>query len=76
MQLGTESQETEGEGRYMRKSQNWEERYMHRLSVIYVAQTVGKTKFTNHLPSIIEDQILPFIAISFLRLNDSLLLDF
>lgn len=54
MQLGTKSRETEGEGRYMRKSQNWEERYMHRLSVIYVAQTVGKTKFTNHLPSIIE----------------------
>lgn len=54
MQLGTKSRETEGEGRYMRKSQNWEERYMHMLSVIYVAQTVGKTKFTNHLPSIIE----------------------
>jgi len=54
MELGTKSRETEGEGQYMGKSQIWENRYMHRLSAIYVAQTAGKTKFTNHLPPIME----------------------
>lgn len=54
MGLGTKANETEGEGQCVGESQNWEVRCMHRLAAIYVAQTAGKTKFTNHPPSIME----------------------
>lgn len=75
MGLGTKANETEGEGQHVEESHNWEDRCMHRLAAIYVAQTAGKTKFTNHLLPL-WNQILPFTAISSLRFNDSLLLDF